>query len=108
MSEQTFQKGVAAPKVKLDGAGLRIAIVHTRWNFALVDQLYKKVYDTLIEKYNVKSENVYTVSNGEKERKREREKEINVGRRAAVIWRVTTNKQFDLTLLSLGYRFWCL
>ena len=64
MSEQqTFQKGVAAPKVKLDGTGLRIAIVHTRWNFALVDQLYKKVYDTLIEKYNVKPENVYTVSN---------------------------------------------
>ncbi|KAL7316340.1 lumazine synthase [Mucor circinelloides] len=61
MSEQqTFQKGVAAPKVKLDGTGLRIAIVHTRWNFALVDQLYKKVYDTLIEKYNVKPENVYT------------------------------------------------
>ncbi|CEP12487.1 hypothetical protein [Parasitella parasitica] len=60
MSEQTFQKGVAPPKVKLDGTGLRIAIVHTRWNFALVDQLYKKVYETLTEKYNVKPENVYT------------------------------------------------
>jgi 6,7-dimethyl-8-ribityllumazine synthase len=62
MSEKTFEKGVAAPKVKLDGSGLRIAIVHTRWNFSLVDQLYKKVYDTLIERYNVKPENVFTVS----------------------------------------------
>lgn len=62
MSEKTFEKGVAPPKVKLDGSGLRIAIVHTRWNFALVDQLYKKVYDTLIEKYNVSADNVYTVS----------------------------------------------
>jgi 6,7-dimethyl-8-ribityllumazine synthase len=63
MSEQkTFEKGVAPPKVKLDGSGLRIAIVHTRWNFALVDQLYKKVYDTLIERYNVSPDNVFTVS----------------------------------------------
>lgn len=62
MSEQTFEKGVAPPKVKLNGSGLRIAIVHTRWNFALVDQLYKKVHDTLIERYNVLPENVYTVS----------------------------------------------
>lgn len=62
MSEKTFVKGVSAPKVKLDGSGLRIAIVHTRWNYSLVDQLYKKVYDTLIERYNVKPENVFTVS----------------------------------------------
>lgn len=63
MSEQkTFEKGVAPPKVKLDGSGLRIAIVHTRWNYALVDQLYKKVYETLIEKYNVSADNIFTVS----------------------------------------------
>lgn len=62
MSTQTFEKGVAPPKAKLDGSGLRIAIVHTRWNFALVDQLYKKVYDTLIQRYNVAPENVFTVS----------------------------------------------
>jgi 6,7-dimethyl-8-ribityllumazine synthase len=62
MSEKTFEKGVAPPKVKLDGSSLRIAIVHTRWNFALVDQLYKKVYDTLVERYNVKAENIFTVS----------------------------------------------
>ncbi|KAI8059728.1 6,7-dimethyl-8-ribityllumazine synthase [Thamnidium elegans] len=60
MSTQTFEKGVAPPKVKLDGSGLRIAIVHTRWNFALVDQLYKKVHDTLIERYNVLPENIFT------------------------------------------------
>lgn len=66
MSTQTFEKGVAAPKVKLDGSNLRIAIVHTRWNFALVDQLYKKVYETLIERYNVKPENVFTVSHNKK------------------------------------------
>ncbi|KAI7902930.1 6,7-dimethyl-8-ribityllumazine synthase [Cokeromyces recurvatus] len=60
MSDKTFKKGVAAPKVKLDGSALRIAIVHTRWNYTLVDQLYNKVYETLIEKYNVKPENIYT------------------------------------------------
>ncbi|KAI9482825.1 MAG: 6,7-dimethyl-8-ribityllumazine synthase [Benjaminiella poitrasii] len=60
MSEKTFQKGVAAPKAKLDGSDLRIAIVHTRWNYALVDQLYNKVHKTLIQKYNVKAENIYT------------------------------------------------
>ncbi|KAI8380140.1 6,7-dimethyl-8-ribityllumazine synthase [Blakeslea trispora] len=60
MSEKTFQKGVSAPKVKLDGSGLRVAIVHTRWNYALVDLLYKKVYDTLVERYNVKPENIHT------------------------------------------------
>ncbi|KAG1463348.1 hypothetical protein G6F46_002786 [Rhizopus delemar] len=61
MSEtKTFEKGVAAPKQRLDGSGLRIAIVHTRWNYALVDQLYNKVYETLVKKYNVLPENIIT------------------------------------------------
>jgi 6,7-dimethyl-8-ribityllumazine synthase len=63
MSEtKTFEKGVAAPKQRLDGSGLRIAIVHTRWNYALVDQLYNKVYETLVKKYNVLPENIITVN----------------------------------------------
>ncbi|KAI8984778.1 6,7-dimethyl-8-ribityllumazine synthase [Mycotypha africana] len=62
MSEKTFQKGVASPKVKLDGSGLRVAIVHTRWNYTLVDQLYNKVYETLTQRYNVKPENIHTDS----------------------------------------------
>ncbi|ORE12089.1 6,7-dimethyl-8-ribityllumazine synthase [Rhizopus microsporus var. microsporus] len=61
MSEiKSFEKGVAQPKAKLDGSGLRVAIVHTRWNYALVDQLYNKVYETLVEKYNVLPENIFT------------------------------------------------
>ncbi|CEG74357.1 Putative 6,7-dimethyl-8-ribityllumazine synthase [Rhizopus microsporus] len=63
MSEiKSFEKGVAQPKAKLDGSGLRVAIVHTRWNYALVDQLYNKVYETLVEKYNVLPENIFTVN----------------------------------------------
>ncbi|CAO3698741.1 unnamed protein product [Rhizopus stolonifer] len=57
---KTFEKGVAAPKQPLNGSGLRIAIVHTRWNYALVDQLYNKVYETLVTKYNVLPENITT------------------------------------------------
>ncbi|KAG1221688.1 hypothetical protein G6F68_020855 [Rhizopus microsporus] len=61
MSEaKTFEKGVAAPKTQLNGSGLRIAIVHTRWNYALVDQLYNKVYEALVKKYNVLPENITT------------------------------------------------
>lgn len=57
----TFEKGVKESAAKLDGSGLRIAIVHTRWNYALVDQMYKVVYDTLIKKHGVLPENIYTV-----------------------------------------------
>ncbi|KAG1467407.1 hypothetical protein G6F56_004429 [Rhizopus delemar] len=61
MSEtKTFEKGVAAPKVQLDGSGLRIAIVRTRWNYSLVDQLYNKVYETLVNKYKVLPDNITT------------------------------------------------
>ncbi|KAL0090980.1 6,7-dimethyl-8-ribityllumazine synthase [Phycomyces blakesleeanus] len=60
MSEKTFEKGVSAPTTKLDGKNLRIAIVHTRWNHTLVQNLYKCVHDTLINKYNVRPENVFT------------------------------------------------
>lgn len=59
---KTFQKGVSESAVKLDGSGLRIAIVHTRWNYALVDQMYKVVRESLINKHGVLPENIYTVS----------------------------------------------
>ncbi|KAI7866579.1 6,7-dimethyl-8-ribityllumazine synthase [Spinellus fusiger] len=60
MSEKTFEKGVAAPATKLDGSNLRVAIVHTRWNHTLVQSLYKCVYETLINTYNVRPENVFS------------------------------------------------
>ena len=62
MSEKTFEKGVSDPTQKLDGSGLRICIVHTRWNYALVDNMYKSVYETLINKYGVLAENIFTVN----------------------------------------------
>ncbi|ORX61528.1 6,7-dimethyl-8-ribityllumazine synthase [Hesseltinella vesiculosa] len=60
MSEKTFEKGVSAPPKKLDGSGLRIAIVHTRWNYTLVGKLYDCVYETLTKKYGVLAENIVT------------------------------------------------
>ncbi|KAG2225119.1 hypothetical protein INT45_011802 [Circinella minor] len=60
MSEKTFEKGVSDPTQKLDGSGLRICIVHTRWNYALVENMYKSVYETLINKYGVLPENIFT------------------------------------------------
>ncbi|KAL1934593.1 hypothetical protein VTP01DRAFT_6775 [Rhizomucor pusillus] len=60
MSERTFEKGVAEPSQQLDGSGLRICIVHTRWNYALVNNMYKSVYDTLVKKHGVLPENIYT------------------------------------------------
>ncbi|KAI8369379.1 6,7-dimethyl-8-ribityllumazine synthase [Radiomyces spectabilis] len=60
MSEKTFEKGVSAPTTELDGSKLRIAIVHTRWNYALVDKLYSVVHETLIKKYKVLPENITT------------------------------------------------
>lgn len=62
MAEKTFEKGVSAPQIELDGSGLRIAIVHTRWNYALVEKLYNCVYETLTKKYGVLPENIVTVS----------------------------------------------
>ncbi|KAG0162109.1 hypothetical protein DFQ28_002610 [Apophysomyces sp. BC1034] len=60
MSDKTFQKGVSAPTTKLDGSGLRICVIHTRWNYVLVEKLYQCVYDTLINKYGVLPENIVT------------------------------------------------
>ncbi|CAO3616229.1 unnamed protein product [Cunninghamella blakesleeana] len=60
MAEKTFEKGVSAPQAELNGSGLRIAIVHTRWNYALVEKLYNCVYETLTKKYGVLPENIVT------------------------------------------------
>lgn len=62
MAEKTFEKGVSAPQLELDGSGLRIAIVRTRWNHTLVENLYKCVFDTLTKKYGVLAENIVSVS----------------------------------------------
>ncbi|ORZ17793.1 6,7-dimethyl-8-ribityllumazine synthase [Absidia repens] len=58
MAEKTFEKGVSAPPVELDGSGLRIAIVRTRWNHTLVENLYNCVFETLTKKYKVLPENI--------------------------------------------------
>ncbi|KAI8822154.1 Lumazine synthase [Fimicolochytrium jonesii] len=41
-----FEKGVV-PRKDLNGAGLRILIVHTRWNLSIVDPLVKGTIETL-------------------------------------------------------------
>ncbi|SAL97497.1 hypothetical protein [Absidia glauca] len=58
MADKTFEKGVSAPQLELDGSGLRIAIVRTRWNHTLVENLYNCVFDTLTKKYGVLAENI--------------------------------------------------
>lgn len=62
MADKTFEKGVSAPQLELDGSGLRIAIVRTRWNHTLVENLYNCVFDTLTKKYGVLAENIVSVS----------------------------------------------
>ncbi|KAI7858723.1 6,7-dimethyl-8-ribityllumazine synthase [Circinella umbellata] len=50
-NEKASEEGVSDPTQRLDYFGLRICIVHTRWNYALVEYMYKSVYETLIHKY---------------------------------------------------------
>ncbi|RUS14897.1 6,7-dimethyl-8-ribityllumazine synthase [Endogone sp. FLAS-F59071] len=53
-----FEKGVLPPTEPLDGSALRILIVHTRWNYPIVESLVNAARDTMISKYKVLPENV--------------------------------------------------
>ncbi|KAF9150634.1 hypothetical protein BG015_007530 [Linnemannia schmuckeri] len=53
-----FHKGLEPSTTTQDGSGLRILIVHTRWNSAIVQGLVDGAKKTMIEQHNVKPENI--------------------------------------------------
>ncbi|CAG8636835.1 4670_t:CDS:1 [Acaulospora morrowiae] len=55
---ETFEKGVAPPAENFDGSSLRILIVHTRWNYRIVEALVRGAEETMISKYHVQPENI--------------------------------------------------
>ncbi|KAJ2349844.1 lumazine synthase [Coemansia erecta] len=57
MGGDDFHKGVKAPSRKLDGSGLKILIVHTRWNAEIVDPLVAGARSTL-EELGVQPQNI--------------------------------------------------
>ncbi|KAJ2741833.1 lumazine synthase [Coemansia sp. BCRC 34301] len=57
MGGDDFHKGVKEPSVRLDGSGLRILVVHTRWNSEIVDPLVKGTIASLLN-YGVQQENI--------------------------------------------------
>ncbi|KAJ1651507.1 lumazine synthase [Dispira simplex] len=56
MSE--FIKGVKESDHSLDGSQLRVLIIHARWNATVVDALVAGTRESLIQRYNVKAENI--------------------------------------------------
>lgn len=60
MSDPTI-KGLGAPTQKYDGAPFRIAVVHTRWNTAVIEPLVAGVVKTL-KAQGVKPENIVVKS----------------------------------------------
>ncbi|CAG8664426.1 26894_t:CDS:1, partial [Racocetra persica] len=55
---ETFTKGVTPSTEKYDGSSLRVLIVHTRWNYEIVEALVCGAKETMTSEYNVKSENI--------------------------------------------------
>ncbi|KAF9340536.1 putative RIB4-6,7-dimethyl-8-ribityllumazine synthase [Linnemannia elongata] len=53
-----FHKGLEPATTTQDGSALRILIVHTRWNTAIVQGLVDGAKKTMIEQHNVKPENI--------------------------------------------------
>ncbi|KAF8940110.1 6,7-dimetjyl-8-ribityllumazine synthase [Dissophora ornata] len=53
-----FQKGLEPAAVAQDGSSLRVLIVHTRWNSAIVQGLVAGAKKAMIEQHNVKPENI--------------------------------------------------
>ncbi|CAG8520972.1 5384_t:CDS:1 [Acaulospora colombiana] len=53
-----FVKGVSPSEEKFDGSSLRILIVHTRWNYQIVEALVRGAEETMISQYQVKRENI--------------------------------------------------
>ncbi|KAG0329334.1 hypothetical protein BG004_002355 [Podila humilis] len=57
-----FHKGLEPAAVAQDGSNLRILIVRTRWNTAIVDGLVEGAKKAMIEQHNVKPENIVVES----------------------------------------------
>ncbi|KAJ1726494.1 lumazine synthase [Coemansia biformis] len=57
MSSSDFHKGVKEASRGLDGSGLKILIVHTRWNSEIVDPLVKGAQQAL-EAHGVQRQNI--------------------------------------------------
>ncbi|KAI1317844.1 hypothetical protein EDD11_007646 [Mortierella claussenii] len=53
-----FHKGLEPAAVAQDGSNLRILIVHTRWNSAIVQGLVEGAKKAMVEQHNVKPENI--------------------------------------------------
>lgn len=53
-----FHKGLEPAAIPQDGSNLRILIVHTRWNTAIVQGLVEGAKKTMIEQHSVKPENI--------------------------------------------------
>ncbi|CAG8520104.1 12695_t:CDS:1 [Dentiscutata heterogama] len=54
----SFTKGVIPSTEKFDGSSLRVLIVHTRWNYEIVEALVRGATETMTSEYNVKAENI--------------------------------------------------
>ncbi|CAG8493373.1 4356_t:CDS:1 [Scutellospora calospora] len=54
----SFTKGVTPSTEKYDGSSLRVLIVHTRWNYEVVEALVHGATETMTSDYNVKPENI--------------------------------------------------
>ncbi|KAG0369596.1 dimethylribityllumazine synthase [Gamsiella multidivaricata] len=53
-----FHKGLEPAAVAQDGSSLRILIVHTRWNSAIVQGLVEGAKKAMVEQHKVKPENI--------------------------------------------------
>ncbi|KAG0066588.1 hypothetical protein BGZ93_005489 [Podila epicladia] len=57
-----FHKGLEPAAVAQDGSNLRVLIVRTRWNTAIVDGLVDGAKKAMIDQHNVKPENIVVES----------------------------------------------
>ncbi|BFZ62795.1 lumazine synthase [Saitoella coloradoensis] len=57
MNHDSTIKGIEAGE-KYDGSGIRIAIVHARWNAAVIEPLVKGCVRKLVNDYGVKTKNI--------------------------------------------------
>nr|CAG8570907.1 14893_t:CDS:1 [Entrophospora candida]CAG8571839.1 5605_t:CDS:1 [Entrophospora candida] len=59
---ENFTKGVTLTNEKYDGRELKILIVHTRWNYKIVEALVNGAIETMTSQYNVSRQNIITES----------------------------------------------
>ncbi|KAJ1679785.1 lumazine synthase [Spiromyces aspiralis] len=53
-----FEKGITASAQRLNGRGMRFLIIHARWNYPVIAALVKGAKETMINKYNVRPEDI--------------------------------------------------